>query len=484
MRLIPALVLRSRLAILGLTLSVVSAALFLVFVAADFLGFESGPYFGILVFLILPVPFVLGLVLLPIGCLRGRRWLRAPTADVKGIALVPVLDLNDPRQRRNVLLFLFATLGNLALLGLASYKGVHYMESRAFCGQVCHTVMRPQYQASTASAHARVACVQCHVGPGAWWFVRSKASGVGQAIDVARQSYPRPIPSPVRNLRPARETCEQCHWPEKFQGDRLRVIRRFADDEASSEQTTVLVLHVGGGSKRPGLGEGIHWHMNLANEITYLATDEQRQTIPWVRLKDQQGRVTEFVADDAGLTSALIAAAPKRAMDCLDCHNRPAHRFRMPGEAADEAIAARRVDRHLPFLKRQMVSALTDRYASREMALSGIDESIERYYRDHHPEVYAQARSAVRAAVEATREIYSANVFPEMAVSWGTYPDHLGHERFPGCFRCHDGNHRSPDGRVIPQDCDTCHTLTALQEQAPAILKDLGVEAAAGREGG
>ena len=479
-RLYPALFLRSRLAIAGLTLVLVSGVLFLAFAAAELLGFESGPYSGIFIFLLLPIPFVIGLVLMPIGWLRARRRQRATPAGLQDAALFPIFDLNDPRLRRNVLFFLLATLVNVALLGLASYKGIHYMESRPFCGQVCHTVMRPQYQASEASAHARVECVRCHVGPGAGWFVRSKISGVRQLIGVARGSYARPIPSPVRDLRPARDTCEACHWPEKSQGDRLRVIRRFAEDEASSEQTTVLVLHVGGGSKASGLGEGIHWHMNLANEVTYISTDAQRLVIPWVGVRDREGRVTEFTAEGATLTAEQIAAAPKRLMDCLDCHNRPAHRFRMPDEAADEAIAAGSVDRNLPFLKQQMVRALSGSHPSREAARSAIASSIEGYYRDSHPEVYAQSGGAVRAAVQATQGIYEANVFPEMALTWGTYPDHLGHERFPGCFRCHDGNHRSADGRVIPADCETCHTVTAMQETAPAILKDLGVRTGVG----
>jgi len=476
-RRIVAVLTHSRIALAGLVLSLTSSSLFLVFLGAELVGLRTGPYFGIVGFLFLPVPFVLGLVLIPIGYLRARRRLSESGGAAAPLAPYPVLDLNVRRHRRNLLLFGVLTIVNVALLGTASYKGVHYMESDAFCGQVCHTVMRPEFVASRTSPHARVGCVHCHVGSGAEWFVRTKLSGVRQLVGVALHNYPRPIPTPVQDLRPARETCEECHWPDQHHGDRLRVIRSFAEDEASSEQVTVLVLHVGGGHAGGQQAGGIHWHMNLANEITYIAADESRQTIPWVRLKDASGGVTDFTAGDAGLTAAQIASAAKRTMDCVDCHNRPAHRFEQPDEAADQAIAALRLDRGLPFLKQQMVGALKGSYASREAALQGIQESLDRYYRENHPEVYARSRKAIDAVIEATRNVHAANVFPEMGVTWGTYPNNLGHESFPGCFRCHDGNHSSPDGRVIRQDCDTCHALPAMEEPAPAILKDLGVGA-------
>ncbi|HEV8337212.1 MAG TPA: NapC/NirT family cytochrome c [Candidatus Polarisedimenticolia bacterium] len=461
----------SPLGLSGLGLAIVSGILLLLFAFAGPLGIETGPYFGIVAWILLPALFVLGLLLTPIGYLRARRRLSEGDA-VQKLAL-PILDFNNPRLRRNLLLFVGLSFANLLILGMASYQGVHTMESNAFCGLTCHRVMEPEYTAFQFSPHASVKCVDCHVGPGATGFARAKLSGVRQLFSVVRGSYARPIPAPVENLRPARETCEACHWPAEDHGDRLRIRERYNDDEKSSRRTTVLLLHVGGAIKGGGEGHGIHWHMNLANEITYLPVDRERTKIPWVRLKDAAGRITEFSVADSGLSKEEIARAPKRTMDCIDCHNRPAHRFSLPEEAVDEAIRERGLDRNLPYLRREMISALKASYIDKSAAQRGIAESLAKFYRESYPEVSASSQAAIGKAAAAAQVIYERNVFPGMRVGWAVHPDHLGHEHAPGCFRCHDGEHKSSDGREISQDCGTCHTLLAVEEEEPPILKTL-----------
>src|SRR6266571_2697458 len=207
--------LRSRIGLAGLLLTLVSGTVFLVLCIFDLLGLRTGPYFGIIQFLLLPGIFAVGLLLLPVGYLRARRRLRETTTALVPGEAYPIIDLNNPRHRRNALVFVLLTLVNLAILGLATYGGIEYTESSAFCGQVCHTVMRPEHTAFLRSPHARVGCVQCHIGSGASSFVRYKLAGVRQLAEVVFGTYNRPIPSPVRSLRPARETCEQCHWPDK-----------------------------------------------------------------------------------------------------------------------------------------------------------------------------------------------------------------------------------------------------------------------------
>jgi hypothetical protein len=446
---------------------------FLALCVSDFLGLRTGPYFGIIQFLLLPGIFAVGLLLLPVGYLRAGRRLRRTATPLAPGEVYPVIDLNNPRHRRNALVFVLLTLINLMILGLATYGGIEYTESSAFCGQVCHTVMRPEHTAFLRSPHARVGCVQCHIGSGASSFVHYKLAGVRQLAEAVFGTYNRPIPSPVRSLRPARETCEQCHWPDKHHGDQLRIIKRYDEDEASTERTSVLLVHVGGGAEgraRPG---GIHWHMNLANQITYIATDDKRLVIPWVRLRDREGRTTDFVASSAALTQEQIESTPKRVMDCVDCHNRPSHAFRAPEDAVDEAIASGTLERSLPFLKRQILAAIKTEYRSRDEAAAGIRRSIETYYRQNNPAVFEKSRDALEAAIRTAGEIHAANVFPEMRVTWGVYPNNIGHQFYPGCFRCHDGDHRSRDGREIRQDCDICHSLLAVEEVDPPILKQM-----------
>jgi hypothetical protein len=448
--------LRNPTSVVGTLLVTTTSILFLVVFLADLFGMHTNPYIGIVFFLIFPAIFVAGLLLLPAGAWRARR------REQRGLAAEkprwPRLDLNEPVHRRGVFIFTVLTLANIVIVSLAAYRGVEYMDSVQFCGQTCHTVMKPEFSAYQDSAHSRVACVQCHIGAGATWFAKSKLSGTRQLFAVAFHTYSRPIPSPVEELRPARDTCEQCHWPEKFHGDKIRRIYEYAEDEKNTESVTTLQVHVGGGSERLGIAQGIHWHMNVANEVEYIATDDKRQVIPWVRVKDRTGAVREYAAD--GVTPEQLAKGERRRMDCMDCHNRPSHAIAAtPERAVNEAIARGEIPRSLPFIRRETVKGLKAEYPTQEAAEREISRTLRDFYRSQQPAAYMAARQDVERAVQGTIGIFRRNVFPEMRVQFGTYPNNIGHMDFPGCFRCHDDNHKSSDGKAIGQECDTCHTI-------------------------
>jgi hypothetical protein len=444
---------RNPLTLFGIWLTIVTGILFLVVFFADLFGLVHNPYLGILFFLLLPGFFILGLVLMPLGIYFSRRRERRGAA---GEYNWPIWDFNLPNYRRAAAIILGASLVNILVISLAAYRGVEYMDSPQFCGQVCHTVMKPEFTAYQNGPHARVACVGCHIGPGANWFVKSKLSGTRQLFAVALKTYPTPIPSPVENLRPARETCEQCHWPEKFTGDRVRVFREYADDDAVSETATTLRLHVGSGSEKLG-ATGIHWHMAPSTRVTYITTDPKRQVIPYVKVEDGKGRSMEYLTE--GVTQEQLAKGERRTMDCMDCHNRPSHRFDSTPEAAvDEAIANGAIPRALPFARREAVAALKAGYASQPAALEAIQRRMTNFYRVALKEQYDGRKGDVERAVAATQAIYGRNIFPDMKVSWGTYFNNLGHSVFPGCFRCHDDSHKAKDGSAIRQDCELCHT--------------------------
>jgi hypothetical protein len=327
------------------------------------------------------------------------------------------------------------------------------METPQFCGQVCHTTMEPQFVAHQSGPHARVPCVACHVGPGVNALVESKLAGTRQLWQVIRRSVPRPIQSPVRNMRPARDTCEGCHWPEKFHGDEVKTIREYAEDETNSETVTPLTLYVGGGSARLGVGTGIHWHMNLDNQIEYITTDPKRENIPYVLLRDRNGTVREYTVGT--VTPEKLAAGERRRMDCMDCHNRPAHTFSYtPERAVNDAMAQGRIPQELPFVRREALAAVTEEYADRQTALGRIAARLREHYRAQ-PATDAQL---LERAIAGTQDVWARNVFPAMKVTWGTYTNHIGHLDTPGCFRCHDDEHKSKDGKVIRQDCTLCHS--------------------------
>jgi nitrate/TMAO reductase-like tetraheme cytochrome c subunit len=433
-------------------------------------GAERYPYAGIVIFLILPAFFVLGLILMPIGGLLRRHQLlkrgELPT-------VYPRIDLADPVLRKAVVLVTVATLLNIVIFSAASYGGTQYMDSVQFCGQTCHTVMQPEFTAYENSPHSRVACVDCHIGPGASWFVRSKVSGVRQVFAVAFNTYQRPIPSPVEQLRPARATCEQCHWPQRFSGNVLLIRTHYQEDETNTVARTVLVMKVGGRSAA-GMA-GIHGHhLDPGVQVTYIATDLKRQVIPQVTYTDPEGKTTVYNSTDTKATPDELARGEHRVMDCMDCHNRPTHTFQLPGPAMDQAMSEQFISSDLPYIKKEALLALKASYPNRDTATQRMAETLRSFYQKNYPQIAASQSEKLEAGIRGVQSIYLRNVFPAMDVTWGTYTDDLGHTNYPGCFRCHDGSHVSADGKTIPNDCDTCHELLAVDEKNPKILEELG----------
>jgi hypothetical protein len=439
-----------------MVLTTISASVFLIVFLADLFGLHTNPYLGILFFLVLPGVFLFGLALIPLGAWleRRRRARGRPASQIHW----PRIDLNDPVHRRAAVITFALTMANIVIVSLAAYRGIEYMDSVAFCGQVCHSVMKPEFTAYQDGPHSRVTCVQCHIGAGASWFAKSKVSGTRQVLAVTFHTYSRPIPSPVQNLRPARDTCEQCHWPEKFHGDKIVRVFEYGEDEKNTESITTLQVHVGGGSERLGIAQGIHWHMNVANEVEYIATDDKRQVIPWVRVKDRFGNVREYTAE--GAKPEDLATGERRRMDCMDCHNRPSHPMAAtPERAVNQLMARGDIPKTLPFVRREAVKALKASYATQERADEGISRSLRDFYRSQYPTDFMSRRQEVEKAANAAVDIYRRNVFPEMNVAFGTYANNVGHMDFPGCFRCHDDNHKSKEGKAIGQDCETCHKI-------------------------
>ena len=439
----------------GALLSLFSATLFLIFFVAESMGWHTNPYMGMVFFIILPGLFLTGLALIPVGVWRQHRRVAAGKAELQW----PTLDLNSPRHRKVTALVLVITVLNVVIVSLAAYSGLHYMDSTEFCGTVCHEVMEPQHLAFENGAHARVGCVQCHIGPGASWFVQSKLSGTRQIFAVTLNTFSRPIPSPVHNLRPARETCEQCHWPEKFHGDKVITRREYGDDEANTVSETTLQMHVGGGSDQLRNATGIHWHTSASSTIEYIATDDKREVIPWVKVTFKDGSVREYSAEGAPSAEAL-AAGERRQMDCVDCHNRAGHPFaNTPERAVNASLDNGEMPTNLPFARREAVAALSQTYDSKAAALDAIAARLRGFYRTEQSGAYMGRRQDVERVVNATQAIYRRSIFPSMKIGFGTYSNNIGHMDFPGCFRCHDDNHKTKEGLVISQSCDLCHDI-------------------------
>ena len=429
----------------GLVIVTGSIFSFLLLFLLDAVAHAANPYLGLLTYVVAPGFFFLGSLLTLFGLWRHRRKVSRSTA-----LLPPMqIDLSRPRDRRRLGWFVFGAVAFLLVSAMGSYHTYQYTESVQFCGEACHTVMKPELVTYEHGPHARVACTECHIGKGAAWFVRSKLSGTYQLYAVAFNKYPRPVPTPIKNLRPAQETCEECHWPKKFVGNLEKTFNYFLSDASNSPWSITLLMKVGGGDPTHGPVGGIHWHMNVGNKIEYFATDPARQKIPWVRITDSRGVVTEYKTKSF---TNEVTPGDIRVMDCMDCHNRPAHKYQTPDDAVALAMSLNRIDPALPWIKSNAVAVLTRKYTNETEALQGIATSLARSY---------PGEPRVNAVIDAVQQIYQDNFFPEMNASWKIYPDNIGHKNWAGCFRCHDGKHFAADSKlsISSEDCNACHTI-------------------------
>jgi hypothetical protein len=382
-----------------------------------------------------------------------------------------------PWERRLLVWGAIYLVGAVVVIVAAYYFDV-YTESDVFCGLVCHANV-PQGITSEVSAHANVECGTCHIGPGLLPKVSSKIFGVGELYKQLTNTYERPIAPPVARLRSARDICQQCHWPDRFHENQARLFTHFASDEENSATHTFFVLRLGQGGDPQESAQGIHWHIE---NLTYASLDPQNQEIPWIGAV-RDGQPVAYQAIDSGLTAEALERLPRRQMDCLDCHNRAAHNFRNPERSLDEALAAGRIDRSLPFVKREALKLLSASYPTQEAGLKAM-ENLEEFYRSQYPGLYSDQRQAVERAVDVIQDIYGHTVFPDMNLNWQSYPDNLGHTDFSGCFRCHDGKHVNAQGEVIPLNCNLCHSVPVVAEadQEPSLPLVFDFVAQTGRE--
>ena len=357
---------------------------------------------------------------------------------------------------RWLLVLPYAVLGLLTLSVLiGGAYAWDYTNSPAFCGTTCHT-MPPEYAAYEASPHARIACVECHIGRefiGNQMF--RKAGDVRHIVAMTFRTYEYPIF--VKSMRPARETCEKCHTPEKFSDDSLRVITHFGDDEQNTQESIYLVLKTGGGTKRQGLGKGIHWH--IENPVYYYASDAQEQAIPFVRVVNDDGSDTDYVDLQAGIDPSTINAGDLREMDCITCHNRITHHIYTPEESVDRAMLQGTISKDIPEIRQKAAEVLRGNYATAAQAQDDIGYLLRNYYETHHSGYYGAHADNVSQAVAAVQQIYSDTVFPDQKVNWDTHPSNVGHINSAGCFRCHDGKHLDASQQAIRLECNLCHSI-------------------------
>lgn len=462
----------SRIATIGASLVTAAfiADVLLIFASPALL--EGNPYAGIVTYMVLPGLLMLGLVLVPVGLvLRLWRFRHRPKLEtMRRLMRFGVLQQPAAITRTIVIL----TLINVTTFVIISYGAYHFMDSTTFCGEVCHSVMHPEFSAYQRSPHSQVECVECHIGPGAEWFVKSKISGAWQVISVNLDLYEKPIPTPIENLRPARDVCESCHRPAMFHGNLVRTRTHYVPDEKNTPTYTVLNMRVGGGGDRLRQASGIHWHVANDHQLRYYASDHDREKVEWIETVDVDGTKRIWTRPNSKLTEADIDSDELRVMDCVDCHNRPTHIYLPPVEAIEQAMTTGQLDPTLPWIRKVAEQVITDRYETNELADAGIADRTRQIYQEQYPEVWQNDEARIETAIAALQQIHHENVFPSMNIQWNTYVSKIGHptQQTAGCFRCHDGQFRDEQGQGTPitLDCNACHYILAAESRDPSVL--------------
>lgn len=425
-----------------------------------------------LLYLGLAAQMLVGILLAIGGAWSERRRIKLGLPR-RSMALL-TLDLSKPKHQITALTSAVVAFVVLGVLSSGTYLGLHYVESDEFCTQACHSVMRPEGEAKAHSAHAKVPCVDCHVGEGAGSFVQAKLNGLRQVKGVILGDFNRPIQTPIHNMRPARETCESCHWRDRWIGYKEREMNYYsAREDENTLRTIRMLVKVGGRKGASEEGEGIHFHMMLGRSVEFIARDRQRQNIAWVRVTEKDGTVKEFNHSEKPLTDEERAKLPKREMECLDCHNRPAHQYKAPMPLMNAAMADGLVDPKLPAIKRMGVEVLSAEYATTEEAVEKIAADLRAFYEEEFEEVLTDQKDSFEKSVAAIQNLYRTNFFPEMKVRWSAYPDNIGHRDSQGCFRCHNDQLVNEDDEPIFTDCKGCHIVLTQGSEIAKIEQDM-----------
>lgn len=447
----------------GSVIALFNLALVVFLLVVELLAKRPRPYSDLVILLILPLFILIGVAFIILGIVRQRRRQRAaPPGEQRFL----VVDFNDHKQRRLVILLSAGFLSVILLYAFGVFQGYEFVESDFFCTQVCHTVHRLDSQAHAFSYHAKVGCSACHVGSGTQYFVLTKLKGITDLYSLLSNTFPRPIPAPIKDLRPSKDICQDCHGPKYAIREDLQVRKYYLSDTKNTEWEIDLLLKMGAVRVQTDKPPMMHWHYAVARQIEYASADPKREAIPWVRAVGFDGKARIYRAEDGNAAGKEPAPEQKRVMDCIDCHNRVGHELYPPNRVTNALLSLKLIDPSLPDIKSTAVEALEGKYDSREAARSGIKDAIMEFYKKKYPDIAASREAELKQVILTLQDLYDRNYDSVMKETWKSYPSQSGHMYSLGCFRCHDGKHVSDDGKVLSKDCALCHLL--LQQKVEA----------------
>jgi hypothetical protein len=456
----PPRILSNMLSLVGVFVVVFNLGLIVFLSIVNAVSGGTHPYADLIIWILLPAIAFFGVILILAGVRRERR---RELAGVPGEHRFPVIDFNDPEHRKKGLTLLMVLLLLSMLYAFSGYKFYEFSESKTFCGS-CHSVMGPETRSSNYSVHAKFSCTACHVGPGAKYYFIAHLRGAKEGISLLLNRYHRPISTPIKDLRPSSDICENCHGPKYQVNQRMEGRTYYLSDKGNSVKKINLLLKMGKADINMEKPPRMHWHSSTTEEIIYSTRDPEREDIPWIRVKRLDGKVRVYRSTGTKFTDDEAAKAGTRRMDCMDCHNRSGHPTNPPALILNAMLSTGLIDPALPEIKHLGVQTLEATYASNDEAHKSIDRQVREFYQKAYPAVAKDKQAAVAAASRALQGAYDRNYDAYMKVSWRHYGNNQGHVFSQGCFRCHDGKHKSDDGTVLSRDCSLCHLLI---ERAP-----------------
>ncbi|MBT3228195.1 MAG: hypothetical protein HOD43_13440 [Candidatus Marinimicrobia bacterium] len=453
---------RNRIGKMGVVLTTSTFLMFIFMEFAWFVGLVTNAYIGLISYLVLPLLFLFGLAMIPLGWKRQQQ-----ITGKTGLELLSTEFGEDGIKAAITGSHIFKTVGILTLINvlfliLASTQTLHFMDEAEFCGTACHSVMNPEWQTYQVSSHANVKCVSCHVGEGAEALFESKLNGLWQMVSVSFNLYERPIPTPVRQLRPARETCEKCHWPEKHYGEQLIKRIHYTNDEIPEALYTTLSFKVDADMQKERVG--VHWHIARGVKVSYASVDDQRSKIKWVKVDYPDGSSRQFQNKRLNQDTPILE---ERQMDCVDCHNRATHVYREPEDIVDGFLADGIIPLDLPFIRREALDALQTHSPDKSRGVEQVRKHLFAYYQENYPDIYFSRQVDISNTSDLLAAEYDRYIHPNMNIEWGVYPSQLGHKRDDGCFRCHHENMQDDTGKDVDSDCTVCHDIFAFDSKFP-----------------
>ncbi|MFV1963067.1 MAG: NapC/NirT family cytochrome c [Acidimicrobiia bacterium] len=460
---------RHPLAAIGGAIVVAGSMAFVFLIFQDFTAETENPYRLLVTFIAIPAVIGLGIVLF----LLAIR-IQVVSARKRGekVRFTLRVEPTDPQYMRSLWLFLGLSLVGVAVVGFVGFQAYEATDSTSFCADACHTPMEPEAVALQVSAHARIKCVECHIGPGTEAYLQAKVNGMKQLWGVLTNSYDRPVDTPIE-MRPAEQVCEECHWSDNLWGTKVQSSTYYSLDDASSPWTVNFLFDLGGAGSTPDQPGGAHWHTSVGTVVEYIATDHERQDIPWVRVIDEDGTEREYTTPGDHIPLPSDPDTVVRRFDCLDCHNRPAHPLEPASRSVNNALSDGLIPVVLPEIKNISMEVLLDSYEDREAAHKGIRDGLEAFYAARYPDAAEAYSAEIEQAAQALIDIYDLNFFHEMKTDYRVRQYNIGHLSWEGCFRCHDGEKADESGNVISNDCNSCHLIVGQGPGTDGVLLDL-----------